>query len=182
MLELLDKYYNHGVNGLYFKKNKMDNLSDYQYLFDRFIKNNYPYILNMNSKITSVEHEIYMHAKRIIYSLNTYDENLINELKLHNIMLEFSLTRLKESNIVDIKDFFIYDFLKENISLTITSCDMTTLNTDILNEWCLLFNNYPISLREMIKVINNSLINCNISDNIKSRLIEELKEKSNLVL
>ena len=41
-LEIFEKYYGNGVNGIYFYKNKMKNLSDYQYLFDRLIKNNYP--------------------------------------------------------------------------------------------------------------------------------------------
>ena len=181
-LEIYDKYYGHGVNGIYFKKNKMKNLVDYMYLFDRLIKNNQPYILDMNSKITNSDYDIYMHAKRIIYSLANYEENIINEFKVNDIMLEFGITRLRESNLVDLKDFFIYDFIKNNVSLTITSCDMTTLNTDILNEWCVMFNNYPFVLRDMIKIILNNLINANIDSNIKDRLIEEVKEKSNLVL
>ncbi len=181
-LEIFDKYYGNGVNGIYFRKNKMNNLNDYMYLFDRLIKNNYPYILNMNSKITSVEHDIYMHAKRIIYSLPSFEENVINEFKLNNIMLEFSITRFRESNIIDLKNFFIYDFIKENILLTITSCDMTSLNTDILNEWCLMFNNYPISLLDMVRLINNNLIKANISIEEKDKLINELKNKSNMIL
>ena len=160
----------------------MKNLVDYMYLFDRLIKNNQPYILDMNSKITNSDYDIYMHAKRIIYSLANYEENIINEFKVNDIMLEFGITRLRESNLVDLKDFFIYDFIKNNVSLTITSCDMTTLNTDILNEWCVMFNNYPLVLRDMIKIILNNLINANIDSNIKDRLIEEVKEKSNLVL
>ena len=130
------------------------------------------------SKLTNTDYDIYMHAKRIIYSLPNYEESFKDELKLHNIMLEFSLTRLKESNIVDIKDFFIYDFLKENISLTITSCDMTTLNTDILNEWCLMFNNYPLVLLDMVKLISNNLSKACISSEEKDRLINEIREKS----
>ena len=181
-LEIYDKYYGHGVNGIYFKKNKMKNLVDYMYLFDRLIKNNQPYILDMNSKITNSDYDIYMHAKRIIYSLSNYEENIINEFKVNDIMLEFGITRLRESNLVDLKDFFIYDFIKNNVSLTITSCDMTTLNTDILNEWCVMFNNYPLVLRDMIKIILNNLVNANIDSNIKDRLIEEVKEQSNLVL
>lgn len=181
-LEIYDKYYGHGVNGIYFKKNKMKNLVDYMYLFDRLIRNNQPYILDMNSKITNSDYDIYMHAKRIIYSLSNYEENIINEFKVNDIMLEFGITRLRESNLVDLKDFFIYDFIKNNILLTITSCDMTTLNTDILNEWCVMFNNYPLVLRDMIKIILNNLVNANIDSSIKDRLIEEVKEKSNLVL
>ena len=59
-LELFEKYYGKGVNGIYFSKDKMDNLSDYMYFFDRLIKNNYSYILNMNSRITNQEREIYL--------------------------------------------------------------------------------------------------------------------------
>ena len=95
-LSLFEKYYGMGVNGIYFQKSKMANLNDYMYVFDRLIKNNYPYIVNLNSKITNQEYEIYMHAKRIIYMLNNYDENLINDFKLNDIMLEFNITRLKD--------------------------------------------------------------------------------------
>ena len=47
ILDLFENYYGNGVNGIYFSKDKMDNLSDYNYLFDRLVKNNYPYILNL---------------------------------------------------------------------------------------------------------------------------------------
>jgi len=181
-LEVFEKYYMQGVNGIYFYKNKMDNLSDYTYIFDRLIKNNYPYILNMNSKMTNTDYDIYMHAKRIIYALPEISDSLKDEFKINDIMLEFSLTRFKESNIIDLKNWFLYDYLKENRLFTITSCDMTTLNTDVLNEWCIVFNNYPVTLLDMVKVINKNLSKINISDDIKTKLIDELKDKSNEVL
>ena len=31
-MNLLDKYYNNGVNGVYFQKSRMANLSDYYYM------------------------------------------------------------------------------------------------------------------------------------------------------
>lgn len=183
VLEIFEKYYGKGVNGIYFSKDKMDDLANYMYLFDRLIKNNYPYILNMNSKATNSDHDIYMHAKRIIYALNTRDDGIITELMDSGIMLEFSLTRFYENNLFsDYKDYFIYDLIKDNVKLTITSVDMTTLNTDIINEWCLLFNNYPFVLHDMIKIINYSLSKANIDDETKEKLINEFKDKSNLIL
>ena len=182
-LDIFFKYYNHGVNGIYFHKDKMANLNDYVYIFDRLIKNNYPYIVNMNSKETKWDEEIYLNAKRIIYSLSTYDELFLNKIRKNNILLEFSITRFKENKVFDdLKNYFIYDLIKENLNLTITSGDMTTTNTDIINEWCLLFNNYPIKLHDMIKIINNNLMKANIDDKIKEKLISELRDKSNLVL
>ena len=41
VLDIFERYYGNGVNGIYFRKDKMDNLADYMYLFDRLIKNNY---------------------------------------------------------------------------------------------------------------------------------------------
>ena len=182
-LELFEKYYGNGVNGIYFSKEKMDNLADYNYLFDRLIKSNYPYILNMNSRISNQEKDIYMHAKRIIYSLDSRDDNIINELMDNNIMLEFSLTRLYENNVFsDYKEYFIYDLIKDNVKLTITSVDMTTLNTDIINEWCILFNNYPLVLHDMLKIINYNLSKINIDEDKKDKLINEFKDGSNLIL
>lgn len=182
-LDIFFKYYNHGVNGIYFHKNQMTNLSDYSYIFDRLIKNNIPYIINMNSKETRMDEEIYINATRIIYRLQTLDENFLNKLRKNNVMLEFSITRLKENKIYDdLKNYFIYDLIKDNTLLTITSCDMTTMNTDILNEWCILFNNYPLVLHDLYKIVNNSLKNANIIDEEKEKLINELRNKSNLVL
>ena len=182
-LELFEKYYGNGVNGIYFSKDKMDRLSDYMYLFDRLIKNNYPYILNMNSKVTNSDYDIYMHASRIIYSLNTRDDVIINELMERSITLEFALTRFYENNIIhDYKDYFIYDLIKDNIKLTLASHDMTTLNTDIINEWCIMFNNYPLVLYDLLKNINYNLSKININEEKKEMLINEFKDKSNLIL
>ena len=182
-IELFEKYYGSGVNGIYFAKDKMDNLVDYMYLFDRLIKNSYPYIININSRISSGEKDIYMHAKRVIYALDTRDDIIINELMDNGITLEFALTRFYENNLFsDYKDYFIYDLIKDNIKLTIATQDMTTLNTDIINEWCILFNNYPLVLHDMVKIINYNLSKINIDDEIKEKLINEFKDKSNLIL
>ena len=182
-LEIFEKYYGNGVNGIYFYKDKMDNLTNYMYLFDRLIKNNYPYILNMNTKITNQDEEIYFHAKRIIYALPTLDEGIVRKIREHDILLEFALTRFYENNLInDFKDYFIYDLIKENTKITLVSMDMTTINTDIINEWCLMFNNYPLVLHDLVKIINYDLIKANINDELKNRLIEEFKEKSNLIL
>lgn len=182
-LEIFEKYYGNGVNGIYFYKDKMDNLTNYMYLFDRLIKNNYPYILNMNTKITNQDEEIYFHAKRIIYALPTLDEGIVRKIREHDILLEFALTRFYENNLInDFKDYFIYDLIKENTKITLVSMDMTTINTDIINEWCVMFNNYPLVLHDLVKIINYDLIKANINDELKNRLIEEFKEKSNLIL
>ena len=182
-LEIFEKYYGNGVNGIYFQKDKMDNLADYMYLFDRLIKNNYPYILNMNSKMTSQDKEIYLNATRIIYALSVFDENTINDIRNNDIMLEFALSRFYESNIInDFKEYFIYDLIRDNTKITLVSMDMTTINTDIINEWCIMFNNYPLVLHDLIKIINYNLLRANISIELKDKLILEFKEKSNLIL
>lgn len=182
-LNLFEKYYQNGVNGIYFKKDKMTNLDSYSYIFDRLIKNNYPYILNLNSKITNIDKEIYLNAKRIIYSLPNIDELFLKDIKENNIMLEFGITRFRENNLIDdFKNYFIYDLIKENYLIDIASFDMTTLNIDILNEWCILFNNYPLTLHDIVKIMINCLIKANIPLDIKNKLIDELKDKANLML
>ena len=183
ILELFEKYYGKGVNGIYFSKDKMDNLVDYSYLFDRLNRNNYPYIINMNSKMTREDREIYLHAKRVIYALDTRDDTIIDELMANDVMLEFAVTRFYENNLFsEFSNYFIYDLIKDNVKLTITSVDMTTLNTDIINEWCLLFNNYPLVLHDMLKIINYNLGKINIDSDAKNKLIEEFVNKSNLIL
>lgn len=183
ILDILDKYYGNGINGVYFKKGKMTSLISYHYIFDRLIKNNINYILSLDTKVTSNDRDIYYNAKRIIYSLNEKDESILNSIREQNILLEFSITSLIENNVVcDIKDSFIYDIYKDNYLVTFTSCDMTVLNTDIVNEYCLLFNSLPITLHDMIKIITNSVISSNINTECREKLIIELKEKINSIL
>ena len=183
IVELFEKYYGKGVNGIYFSKDKMDNLTNYMYLFDRLIRNNYSYIINMNSKITREEKEIYLHAKRVIYALDTRDNSIIDELMANDVMLEFAITRFYENNLFsDYKDYFIYDLIKDNVKLTVASVDMTTLNTDIINEWCLLFNNYPLVLHDMLRIIGYNLSKVNVDTETHNRLVEEFKNRSNLIL
>lgn len=183
ILELFEKYYGKGVNGIYFSKDKMDNLIDYSYLFDRLNRNNYPYIVNMNSKMTREDREIYLHAKRVIYALDTRDDTIIDELIANDVMLEFAITRFYENNLFsEFNNYFIYDLIKDNVKLTIVSVDMTTLNTDIINEWCLLFNNYPLVLHDMLKIISYNLSKINVDSDTKNKLIEEFVNKSNLIL
>ena len=182
-ISLLEKYYLKGVNGVYFYKEKMTNLSDYCYLFDRLLKDNIPYILNIDSKVTNQDKEIYYNASRLIYSLDHIDEVMLNYFKEHNVMLEFPVTSLIENNIIaNLKECFIYDLIKDNYLVSLVSRDMTTLNTDILNEYCMLFNSCPITLHEFIKMNVNNLMHINVFDKVKSKLIDDFKEKSNLVL
>ena len=161
----------------------MTTLDSYSYIFDRLIKNNYPYILNLNSKVTNTDHEIYLNAKRIIYSLPQLDDIFLKDVKEKNIMLEFGITRFRENNVIDdIKNYFIYDLFKENYLIDIASFDMTTLNIDVLNEWCVLFNNFPFTLHDITKTMINCLIKASIPDDRKNELIEKIREKANLML
>lgn len=183
IMDLLDKYYGNGVNGVYFQKTRMTNLSDYYYIFDRLKNNNIPYILNVTSKINNQEREIYSNASRVIYSLPSLDEEALLMFRDNNVMLEFPISSLMESYVInDLKESFVYSLIKDNYLVSLTSCDMTTLNTDILNEYCLLFNNCPITLHDLIKLSVNNLMNINLDSEIKNQLIDDYKEKSNLVL
>ena len=183
VINIFEKYYNQGVNGLFFDKSNMTNISDYNYIFDRLKDNNYPYILNLNSKITNQDYEIYTKAKRVIYSLPDKDEIILNELKHNSVMLEFPLSSLWEANIIsDISSACIYDLYLDNYNVCLTSRDMTSLNTDILNEYCLLFNNFEIKLLDIIKINLKNLEESVINDETKNKLIEKLRTESNELL
>ena len=183
VINIFEKYYNQGVNGLFFDKSNMTNISDYNYIFDRLKDNNYPYILNLNSKITNQDYEIYTKAKRVIYSLPDKDEIILNELKHNSVMLEFPLSSLWEANIIsDISSACIYDLYLDNYNVCLTSRDMTSLNTDILNEYCLLFNNFDIKLLDIVKINLKNLEESVINDETKDKLIEKLRTESNELL
>ncbi len=183
IINIFEKYYNQGVNGLFFDKSNMTNISDYKYIFDRLKENNYPYIINLNSRITNQDYEIYTNAKRVIYSLPNKDDLILEELKKNDVLLEFPLSSLWEANIIsDIASSCIYELYLNNYNVCLTSRDMTSLNTDILNEYCLLFNNFDIKLLDLIKINLKDLEKSVIDDKIKNELIEKLRTESNELL
>ena len=183
VINVFEKYYNQGVNGLFFDKSNMTNISDYKYIFDRLKENNYPYIINLNSRITNQDYEIYTNAKRVIYSLPNKDDLILEELKKNDVLLEFPLSSLWEANIIsDIASSCIYELYLNNYNVCLTSRDMTSLNTDILNEYCILFNNFDIKLLDLIKINLKDLEKSVIDDKIKNELIEKLRTESNELL
>ena len=183
-LNLLYDFYNKGINGVYFKKNKLENFETYKSLFDKFIKDDIKYIILLDSKITTQDKEIFTHANRIIYNLLIEpDELLKNIIRENNIILEFPITYQNYFNIYDtLENHFIYNIFKDNILLTFTTIDMTSLDTDLLNEYCKLFNVFPFSLHDFIIININILNNINVSLDIKNKLIDEYKEKANKLL
>ncbi len=182
LISIFEKYYKNGVNGIFFDKSNMTNLSDYSYVFDRLIKNNYPYIINLNSQVTNQDWDIYFNAKRIIYSLPNRDL-FLDELMDKNIMLEFPLTSLYEANIISsIKESVFHELYEDNYNVCIVSRDMTSLNTDILNEYCLLINNFSFTILDLVKMNINILENIDIDDVKREELINKLREESNKLL
>ena len=182
LISIFEKYYKNGVNGIFFDKSNMTNLSDYSYVFDRLIKNNYPYIINLNSQVTNQDWDIYFNAKRIIYSLPNRDL-FLDELMDKNIMLEFPLTSLYEANIISsIKESVFHELYEDNYNVCIVSRDMTSLNTDILNEYCLLINNFSFTILDLVKMNINILENIDIDDVKRDELINKLREESNKLL
>ena len=181
LMDLLDSYYNKGINGVYFYKDKMDNIIDYQYIFDRLKKNNIPYILDLNTKITSVDYEIYNNANRIIYSLPDIENELITKYRTNNIILEFPISSLIEKNVIsNLKDYIIFLLFKDNYNITLSTRDMTTLDTDLINEYCKLFNNLPFLINDLVKILINNINN--INDSRKNEILELFSKEVNDIL
>lgn len=181
LLDLLDSYYNKGINGVYFYKDKMDNIIDYQYIFDRLKKNNIPYILDLNTKITSVDYEIYNNANRIIYSLPNIENEIITKYRTNNIMLEFPISSLIEKNVIsNLKEYIIFLLYKDNYNITLSTRDMTTLDTDLINEYCKLFNNLPFLINDLVKILINNINN--INDSRKNEILELFSKEVNDIL
>lgn len=183
-LNILYEFYNKGINGVYFKKNKQETFDMYQALFDKFIKDEINYIVLLDSKLTNQNKEIYYNAKRIIYNL--FEEpidNFFNIIKNNEIVLEFPITYQGTYHIYDeLKNHFVYNLFKENVIVSFTTIDMTILDTDLLNEYCILFNVFPFNLHDLVN-INLSILNkLNVSLEIKNNLISDFKEKANEIL
>lgn len=179
LINLIEKY---KLNGLYFKKNKTDNLADYIYLFDRLIKLNIPYIIPYDNKINNQIWDIYEKSYRIEYLVDYYDEELLDIVKNNNILLEISITKLQELNYSNDYYKLIKDLIENGYNILIYSGDMTILNTDIINELCLLFTNCNISLRDLIRLLINNINNLKIDNILKEKLILILKEEGNKIL
>ncbi len=180
-LELLYEYYNKGINGVYFKKEKQENLDSYKALFDKFLKDKIPYIVLLDSRLTNQNKEIYYNASRIIYNLiEKPDDNFLNIIRDQEIVLEIPITYQSYFNLYDnLSNHFIYLLYKENVKLAITTIDMTALDTDLLNEYCKLFNVFPFNLHDLVNINLGILNKLNVSDEVKNNLIVEFKEKAN---
>ena len=183
-LNILYEFYNKGINGVYFKKNKQETFDMYQALFDKFIKDEIDYIVLLDSKLTNQNKEIYYNAKRIIYNL--FEEpidNFFNIIKNNEIILEFPITYQGTYHIYDeLKNHFVYNLFKENVIVSFTTIDMTILDTDLLNEYCILFNVFPFNLHDLVNINLNILNKLNVSLEIKNNLISDFKEKANEIL
>ena len=183
-LTLLYKYYNKGINGIYVKKGKQENFDSYQALFDKLLKDKIDYIILLDSRLTNQNKEIYYNAKRIIYNLMEIPtDNFKEVIKDNEIILEFPITYQNYFNLYDeLTNHFVYDLYKENLKITFTTIDMTALDTDLLNEYCKLFNVFPFNLHDLVN-INLSILNkINTSDEVKNKLITDFKEKANELL
>ena len=183
-LNILYEFYNKGINGVYFKKNKQETFDMYQALFDKFIKDEINYIVLLDSKLTNQNKEIYYNAKRIIYNL--FEEpidNFFNIIKNNEIILEFPITYQGTYHIYDeLKNHFVYNLFRENVIVSFTTIDMTILDTDLLNEYCILFNVFPFNLHDLVNINLNILNKLNVSLEIKNNLISDFKEKANEIL
>lgn len=183
-LNILYEFYNKGINGVYFKKNKQETFDMYQALFDKFIKDEIDYIVLLDSKLTNQNKEIYYNAKRIIYNLfEEPTDNFFNIIKNNEIVLEFPITYQGTYHIYDeLKNHFVYNLFKENVIVSFTTIDMTILDTDLLNEYCILFNVFPFNLHDLVNINLNILNKLNVSLEIKNNLISDFKEKANEIL
>ena len=183
-LNILYEYYNKGISGIYFKKNKLDNLESYKALFDKFVKDDIKYIILQDSKITKGDKDIYFKASRIIYNIiEMPEENYLNTIRENNIILEIPVTYQNYFNLYDnLENHILYDLYKENIILTFSTIDMTCLNTDLLNEYCKIFNVFPFNLHDLTKITLNILNLININVETKNKLIDEFREKANELL
>jgi len=183
-LNILYEYYNKGINGIYFKKNKLDNLDTFKSLFDRFNKDGINYIILMDSKVNSQNKDIYYNASRIIYNLNEMPDEILKEnIIKNNIILEEAISYQNYFNVYDdIKNHIIYDLYKENIMISFVTIDMTSSDTDLLNEYCKVFNVFPFSLHDLVVINLNILNNINVSLELKNNLISEFRTKANELL
>jgi len=183
-LDILYEFYKKGIVSVCFKKEKQENLDTYQALFNKFIKDNIDYIVLLDSKLTNQNKEIYYNAKRVIYNLlELPGETFLTYIKDNNISLEFLITYQNYFNLYDdLTTHFLYDLYKENINIVLSTCDMTILDTDLLNEYCKLFNVFPFSLHDLVNIILNNLNTLNVSLEVKNRLIDEFREKVNELL
>ncbi len=183
-LSLLYEYYNKGISLVHIKKSKQDNFYSYQALFDKLIKDKIDYVVILDTRLDNQNKEVYYNSKRIIYNImDRPDDNFKNIIKDNEIILEFPITYQNYFNLYEeLANHFVYDLFKENIKICFTTIDMTSLDTDLLNEYCKLFNVFPFNLHDLVN-INLSILNkINTTDEIKNNLIVEFKEKANELL
>ena len=82
----------------------------------------------------------------------------------------------------DLSNHFVYDLFKENILMCFTTIDRTPLDTDMLNEYCKLFNVFPFNLHDLVNLNLSILNSINVSIDVRNNLIDYLREKANELL
>ena len=135
--------------------------------------------------------------KAKVYEINKiaeefYHENLykptsklaqeyVKKRKLDNTTLKNFLIGYSNNNYNDL--YHIIDTLIDNNYLvTNTTNDRTIMNTDMLNESCILFNNANITLRVYVKEMIMIIKALNLNDSEKDKLIEIITNLSNDIL
>ena len=104
-----------------------------------------------------------------------------NEYRTNNIMLEFPISSLMEKNVIsNLKEYIIFLLYKDNYNITLSTRDMTTLDTDLINEYCKLFNNLPFLINDLVKILINNINN--INDSRKNEILELFSKEVNDIL
>ena len=110
-------------------------------------------------------------------------DNFKEVIRDNEIILEFPITYQNYFNLYDeLTNHFVYSLYKENLRITFTTIDMTSLDTDLLNEYCKLFNVFPFNLHDLVNINLNILNKINTNLEVKNRLITDFKEKANELL
>ncbi len=148
---------------------------DFKYIFDVLKENDIPYTIHAGEvdNLESLESAIMMSPKRIGHGVICYkSQKLMNLIKNNDITLEICPTTNIQTNIFEsILEHPIYHLYKEGIKVTVNTDNRTISDTNLLNEYCKLVNNFPFTIHDII-AMNVTAINASfLEEKEKSKLL-----------
>lgn len=150
-------------------------LNEFSYLFDELQKHNIPYTIHAGEidNLDGLEEAISFNPTRIGHGVIAYkSQKLMNLIKNNDITLEICPTSNIQTNLFDsILEHPIYHLYKEGLNVTINTDNRTVSDTNLLNEYCKLVNNFPLTIQDIINM-NVKAINASfLSEKEKSKLM-----------
>ena len=147
---------------------------DYQELFMIAKDNHIPFTVHAGEAVgsESIKEAISFDAKRIGHGIKCIeDDELINEIKAKNILLEICPTsNIQTKAVMDYHHHPIYNLYKKGVLVCINTDNRTVSNISLTKEYQKLLDNFPLTVEDISQMNINAINGAFISEKEKELL------------